>query len=165
MLRSLLSAVWVALLFACAAEPEPMRTGLGAQQRYHPPNPSAPVANPTNPTMVGDAAWAAEAAKWIGSPYRPGGDSRDGMDALGLVGKMYENVARIELPGKLDELSRTGNAIPRDQLRPGDILFFGELAGVFLGDDRLILAHPTVGVVYAQVTDLVDYRTARRILR
>jgi lipoprotein Spr len=165
MFRSLLSALLLALLAACASAPEPMRTGLGAEARYQPPEPAAPIVNPTNPIMVGDPAWTAEAAKWIGSPYRAGGNSREGMDALGLVRKMYENVARINLPAKLDELSRTGNAIPREQIRVGDILFFGDLAGIFLGDNRLVLAHPTVGVVYAQVTDLADYRTARRILR
>jgi cell wall-associated NlpC family hydrolase len=94
------------------------------------------------------------------------------MDDLGLIRRMYENVARIQIKLGLEELSRTGTAIPRDKLRPGDIVFFGEPkitnAGVYIGENRFVQAHRTLGVVYAKLNDpqfSQNYRTARRTLR
>ena len=165
----------VALLAGCAApEPPTLRTGTSQNTRYTPPSPAQPVARPSNPAIVGESAWASEATKWIGAPYRAGGKGRAGMDALNLVQLMYRNVVRIELPKSIEELSRTGFAIPRDQLRPGDIVFFkmrtagADHAGVFLGNGRFVQAHPSYGVVYSNLSDSIftsDYLTARRILR
>jgi cell wall-associated NlpC family hydrolase len=187
MFRSSLLALSLALLFGCASEPEPMRTGIAPNPRYHPPGPTNPTVNP-GPAVVGDSAWQSEATKWIGVPFRPGGNNREGMDARGLVRRMYENVARIKLTSNVDELTRTGVAIPRDQLRPGDIVFFGKDighkvyvgdnpyhqetnitgAGIYLGDNRIVTADPILGVAYAQLFDppySENYLTARRILR
>jgi murein DD-endopeptidase / murein LD-carboxypeptidase len=171
MFRSLLMASSLALLAGCASNPEPMRTGITPNPRYNPPGPTSPV-NGSNPAIVGESAWQSEATKWIGAPFRPDGNNCEGMDALGLVRRMYENVARIKLTSNIHELSRTGVAIPRDQLRPGDIVFFGKDAisgaGIFLGDNRIVMALPTIGVAYAQLSDPQfsdNYQTARRILR
>jgi cell wall-associated NlpC family hydrolase len=182
----LLLAVLIALLVGCASNPEPMRTGITTSSRYHTPDPTRPITNPSNPAIVGEAAWQSEATKWIGVPFRTGGNSREGMDTLGLVRKMYENVARIQITSGLEELSRTGVAIPRDQIRPGDIIFFEREtgrridpndehyiklktdAGIYLGKNRFVQASPTFGVAYAQLNDPQfshNYRTARRILR
>jgi cell wall-associated NlpC family hydrolase len=188
MFRVLLLAVALAPLFGCASDPQPMRTGIAPNSRYHPPDPTRPVASSSNPAIVGESAWQSEAAKWIGAPYRIGGDTREGMDALGLIRRMYENVARIHIPWDLRELSRTGVAIPPDQLRPGDIIFFGNRtdrvyvggdryvdgevringAGIYIGGNRFVEATPTFGVVYADLKGpqfSQDFRTARRILR
>jgi cell wall-associated NlpC family hydrolase len=172
MFRPLLWAAGVALLISCASNPEPMRTGISENPRYQPPDPTQPVVNPSNPVIVGDSVWQSEATKWIGAPYKAGGSSREGMDTIGLIRRMYENVARIHITPELDELSRTGNAIPRDQLRPGDIVFFGAPqitgAGIYLGENRFVQAAPTFGVTYAQLKDpqfSENYRTARRLLR
>lgn len=173
MSRSLLWAMPVVLFGACASDPEPMRTGISSDSRYHAPDPTRPAVNPSNPAIVGESAWQSEATKWIGVPYRVGGNNREGMDVLGLVRQMYQNVARIEIKSGLEELSRTGFAIPRDQLRPGDIVFFGEekaisSAGIYIGENRFVYAHSSLGVVYAQLSDpqfAEKYRTARRLLR
>jgi cell wall-associated NlpC family hydrolase len=164
----------IAALTGCASNssPEPMRTGVAPNPRYHPPDPTRPTANPTTPAIVGESAWQSEAAKWIGAPYRTGGSNREGMDSMGLVRKMYQNVARIDLPRDLDELSRTGFAIPRDQLRPGDIIFLGgnkiTQAAIYIGQGRIVQAVQPFGVTYADLTTpqvTNSYRTARRILR
>jgi cell wall-associated NlpC family hydrolase len=172
MFRSLLWAAWVALLCGCASNPEPMRTGIAPNTRYHTPDPTRPTVNPSNPAIVGESAWQSEATKWIGAPYRAGGNSREGMDEVGLIRRMYENVARIKIASGLEELSRTGVAIARDQVRPGDIVFFGDPkitgAGIYIGDNRFVQATPGFGVAYAQFNDPQfshNYRTARRILR
>jgi len=187
MFRSWLWVVSLALLFGCASEPEPMRTGIAPNPRYHPPDPTKPTGN-AGPAVVGDSAWQSEATKWIGAPYRAGGNGREGMDTIGLIRRMYENVARIKLTSNLDELTRTGVAIQREQLRPGDIIFFGKGighkvyvgdnqypqetnitgAGIYLGDNRIVTAEPILGVAYARLFDppySENYLTARRILR
>src|ERR1041385_3028943 len=113
MFRSLLLAAVVGLLFGCASEPEPMRTGIAPNTRYHTPDPTSPSANPSNPPIVGESAWQSEATKWIGAPYRAGGNSREGMGEVGLIRRMYENVARIKIATGREELPRTGAAIRR----------------------------------------------------
>lgn len=173
MFRSLLWAMGVVWFGACASDPEPVRTGISSNTGYQAPDPTRAVSNPSNPAIVGESAWQSEATKWIGVPFRAGGNNREGMDELGLVRRMYQNVGRIEIKSGLDELARTGFAIPRDQLKPGDIVFFGEekkmsSAGVFIGDGRFVHAHSTLGVVYGWLNDpqfSEKYRTARRILR
>ena len=149
-----------------------MRTGIAPNPRYAPPNSAVSINDASNTAMVGDPVWAAEAAKWIGTHYRSGGSSRDGMDEAGLIRRIYENAARLRISEGLDELSRMGVAIPREQLRPGDMVFFGNPqisgAGIFLGGSRIVTATPAVGVVYAQITDAPfadSFRTARRLLR
>jgi cell wall-associated NlpC family hydrolase len=171
MFRPLTAAVLLATLLGCA-QPETMRTGVAPNTSYHPPGSSHPTPNPTTPAVVGESAWQSEAAKWVGASYRSGGNTREGMDSLGLVLRMYQNVARIDLPHDLYELSRTGATVLRDQLKPGDIIFLGgdhiTHAALYLGNGRVVQSIQPFGVTYAdistpQVANL--YRTARRILR
>lgn len=171
MSRLLLLALSAALISGCASNPEPMRTGIDIKSRSHTPDPTRPTRNPSNPVIVGESAWQSEATKWIGVPYRAGGDNRQGMDTLGLIRRMYQNVARIDIKTGLEELSRTGVAIPRDQLRPGDIVFFADhpaAAGIHIGDNRFVHAHQSLGVVYANLNNSEfanAFRTARRLVR
>jgi cell wall-associated NlpC family hydrolase len=88
---------------------------------------------------------------------------------------MYQNVARIDLPRTTAEQARTGFAIPRDQLRPGDLVFFEMTpgkgpnhSGIFIGQGRFVHATREKGVIYSELTQpyyAQRFRTARRILR
>jgi len=174
---SLLIALLAGLAGCDSNQPaRPMRNGITPSSRYTPPAPARPLQGQTAPPPVGDPAWQSEATKWIGTPYRTGGMSRKGMDCSGLVGMMYQNVARLKLPRTTDELSRTGTSISqKNQLRPGDIVLFQTSsrpainhAGIFLGGNRFVHASTAHGVMYSELTDpfyAEHYRGARRILR
>src|SRR5437588_12192195 len=49
MFCSLLLASSLALFYGCASNPEPMRTGIVPNSRFHPPGPAAPIVNGDNP--------------------------------------------------------------------------------------------------------------------
>jgi cell wall-associated NlpC family hydrolase len=66
---------------------------------------------------------AALAVKQIGAPYRYGGTSPPGFDCSGLVQYVYGKLG-IDLPRMATDMARVGRQVSRDDLLPGDLLFF-----------------------------------------
>jgi cell wall-associated NlpC family hydrolase len=176
MWRSLFSMAILVLFLAGCSSPESsrtMRTGISPNQRYTTPETTRP--SPGGVPVVGESAWRSEATKWIGVPYRTGGTTRAGMDCSGLVCRMYENVARIQLPRTSFDQSRIGVSVLQNQLRPGDLVFFQTSArpeinhaGIYLGDGRFVHSSTSHGVIYSTLKEpyyIQTYRGARRILR
>lgn len=61
----------------------------------------------------------------IGTPYTWGGDDPDdGFDCSGLVLFVYRETAGMELPRTARAQRKTGKTVARDQLQPGDLVFF-----------------------------------------
>jgi peptidoglycan DL-endopeptidase CwlO len=110
---------------------------------------------------------AAIAARYLGVPYRWGGASPSGFDCSGLVMYVYAQLG-ISLPHYTVAQYRTGVAVSRGQLQPGDLVFFDRLGhvGIYIGRNQFIHAPHTGDVVkvssitgwYAQT-----YVGARRI--
>ena len=98
----------------------------------------------------------------IGTPYRLGGNTPDGLDCSGLVEMTYQ-AAGIRVPRTADEQFR---ALPRAQApRPGDLLFFGDRrkathVGIYRGNGQMIHA-PGNGRAVVSVPLEIDYWQAR----
>lgn len=60
---------------------------------------------------------------FMGTPYRYGGINHKGMDCSGLIYVSYQK-AGLQLPRASYQLAKSGKRINRNQLRPGDLLFF-----------------------------------------
>ncbi|WP_144635752.1 C40 family peptidase [Bordetella genomosp. 13] len=61
----------------------------------------------------------------IGTPYSWGGDDPDdGFDCSGLVLFVYREIAGVELPRTARAQRKTGRSVARNQLQPGDLVFF-----------------------------------------
>lgn len=80
------------------------------------------------------------ARKFAGTAYEWGGMTTDGIDCSGLVWASYR-VFGIELPRDADQQRLVGEAVSRDSLRPGDLLFFPGHVAISLGGARYIHAH------------------------
>lgn len=87
----------------------------------------------------------------LGVRYKYGGDSPDkGFDCSGLVRWVFNRTWGMMLPRRSDEIARSGKEISRDQLKPGDLVFFNTLrrayshVGIYLGDGRFLHA-PSAG--------------------
>lgn len=80
-----------------------------------------------------------------GTPYKFSGNSPDtGFDCSGFVGHVFNHSLGINLPRSTDEIWQIGQEISKDQLQPGDLVFYNTLksafshVGIYLGDDRFV---------------------------
>jgi cell wall-associated NlpC family hydrolase len=86
----------------------------------------------------------------IGIRYKWGGNTADeGFDCSGFVKRVYESSIGLSLPRTALEMSRRGEAIKKDDLKPGDLVFFNTMrrtfshVGIYLGANRFIHAPRT----------------------
>ena len=89
----------------------------------------------------------------VGTPYRYGGNTpASGFDCSGLIGHVYQTNSGLLPPRTTAKLQSWGKAVPRDQLRMGDLVVFlkgdtANHAGIFVGSGRFVHAPSTGGVV------------------
>jgi peptidoglycan DL-endopeptidase CwlO len=104
-----------------------------------------------------------------GVPYVWGGASPGGFDCSGLVMYSYAQVG-VSLPHSSYAMWNDGAAVPRDQLAPGDLVFFDGLGhvGLYIGGGLFVHAPHTGTVVQVSSLDsgwyASSYVGARRIL-
>jgi cell wall-associated NlpC family hydrolase len=89
----------------------------------------------------------------VGTPYRYGGNTpASGFDCSGLIDYVFETRAGVALPRTVERLQHWGQSVSRDQLRSGDLVFFGRRdaathAGIYVGDGSFVHAPSTGGTV------------------
>ena len=88
----------------------------------------------------------------VGTPYRYGGNTTaGGFDCSGLIAYVYRQSAGLATPRTVAQLAGFGDAVPRDELRSGDLVLFGGArpthAGIYVGENRFVHAPSTGGEV------------------
>ena len=90
----------------------------------------------------------------IDTGYRFGGKNPEaGLDCSGMVSYIFAKAAGIKVNGSAADIARKGRPIPREDLRPGDLVFFNTRnasfshVGVYIGDGRFVHAPSTNGRV------------------
>ena len=91
---------------------------------------------------------AALAQQYLGVPYVWGGASPSGFDCSGLVVYVYGRLG-VSLPHYTGALWGSGAHVSRDQLAPGDLVFFYNLdhVGIYIGGGLFVHAPHTGDVV------------------
>jgi cell wall-associated NlpC family hydrolase len=87
------------------------------------------------------------AMNFLGVKYRRGGNDADaGFDCSGFTRRVFEmSIGRV-LPRRVDEQAKAPGLVPvkRDELQPGDLVFFNTLkrtfshVGIYIGDGKFI---------------------------
>jgi cell wall-associated NlpC family hydrolase len=127
---------------------------------------SPPVAAPPADASRG-AEVVAIALQYLGVPYKWGGASpSEGFDCSGLTMYVYAQIG-ISLPHYAAAQYQLGVPVSREQLQPGDLVFYRGLGhmGMYIGGGNYIHAPQTGDVVkISGVDDRSDWAGARRIL-
>jgi cell wall-associated NlpC family hydrolase len=137
------------------AIPAPAPADPGVTGTPAPAAPSAPVAPvaPAAPARSADGyALSGTALSLRGAPYRDGGIDPSGFDCSGFVRYVYEQHG-VAVPRQVRDQFRVGKNVERDQLEPGDLVFFSTVApgashvGIMIGGDQFVHAPSERGVV------------------
>ncbi len=94
------------------------------------------------------------ALELIDTGYRFGGKNPEaGLDCSGMVTYIFRQAAGLRVEGSAADIARRGRPIDRDDLRPGDLVFFNTRnapyshVGIYIGDERFVHAPSTNGRV------------------
>ncbi len=111
-----------------------------------PPAPSPAPAPAPPPSQYGGVVGVA--MSYLGVPYVWGGSSPAGFDCSGLVAYAYGQMG-VSLPHSTYALYGMGSAVSKDQLEPGDLVFFDGLGhmGIYIGGGQFVHAPHTGDVV------------------
>lgn len=93
--------------------------------------------NPATPTgeLIVETA-----RQFLGTEYLWGGMTTDGIDCSGLVWTAH-HLHGVTLPRDADQQRGMGRTVERDDLRPGDLLFFPGHVAISLGGDEYVHAY------------------------
>jgi cell wall-associated NlpC family hydrolase len=89
---------------------------------------------------------------YFGTRYRFGGQTPAGFDCSGFVRFMYDKAFNMHLPRSSREMSAIGNKVKKDELQPGDLVFFHTKGqhinhvGIFIGNDTFIHSSLSKGI-------------------
>lgn len=144
-----------------------------------PTNPATPSTGGSDPTSLAKQVAGPKAAKvvglaqqYLGTPYKWGGaDPKNGFDCSGFVQYLYGKNG-VSIPRTTFEQVKSGVAVDRGSLSPGDLVFFNTEGknsheGMYIGGGKFIHSPHTGDVV--KISNLNDayyakhFSTARRV--
>ncbi len=113
------------------------------------------------------------AREYLGVPYVWGGSTPNGFDCSGLVQYVF-NLHGISLPRTSKQQWTAGTEISRENLQPGDLVFFANTyttgishLGIYIGNNQFLHASSSKGVIISSLSNTYwasHYHGARQIL-
>jgi cell wall-associated NlpC family hydrolase len=90
--------------------------------------------------------------QYMGIGYRFGGQTPSGFDCSGFVRYMFGKAFNMQLPRSSREMSSIGDKVGRNELQPGDLVFFHTRknrinhVGIFVGNDTFVHSSTSRGI-------------------
>lgn len=130
------------------------------------------LANPTHAAAATTAqSIISTGERYLGTPYRFGAHTGNTgtFDCSSFVKYVYEQNG-ISLPRSSRQQSQVGTYVPRDQLMPGDLVFFYSPihhVAIYIGNGKILHTYGAPGVTISDMSHgwwSSHYTTARRVL-
>lgn len=102
--------------------------------------------------------------QWMGTPYKFGGEDRDGVDCSGLAQLLEQQVYNINIPRSTGEQITVIKRKYEEDLVEGDLVFFDydgrkfSHVGIYLQNGYYVHASATKGVTITQLHDPYTYK-------
>lgn len=148
---------------------------LGACAQHRDIKPKADQAPVSTHSEAGASEVVLYALGLLNIHYQFGGSNPDaGLDCSGMTAYIYREAVGVKLPHSALQQSQLGIAVNKNNLAPGDLVFFNtngksiSHVGVYIGEGKFVHAPSTNGQI--KITKLSDryfssrYEMARRIL-
>lgn len=107
-----------------------------------------------------------EAEKWLGTKYKYGGDTKNGVDCSGLTMRVFEDALGIKLPRNSGKQQEYCSKIKKDELSEGDLVFFSTNnrnavghVGLYIGKGQMIHSSTSKGVIISSLNEDYYLRT------
>ncbi len=113
--------------------------------------------------MGGGAAFAASSLTdainpLYGVPYKASGQTTKGFDCSGFTSYVFDSLG-VDLPRSSASQHEVGTSVDRDDLQPGDLVFFNtngrsiSHVGIYIGDNMFAHSESGKGVVKSSLND------------
>ena len=105
------------------------------------------------------------ASNFLGIQYQWGGNGPNTFDCSGFTSYVYSHFG-ISLPRVSEDQQNFGMSVSKDNLKPGDLVFFGYPAhhvGIYVGNGCYIHAPRTGDVIKISPLDRSDFTNAKRV--
>jgi cell wall-associated NlpC family hydrolase len=110
----------------------------------------------------------------LGIRYKRGGNTpENGLDCSGFVRYVFKDAWGADLPRTAAEISKVGEKVDPNDLKPGDLVFYNTLkrgfshVGIYLGDNKFIHSPAAGGQVRIESMDIAYWKKrfngARRV--
>lgn len=142
-------------------------------QRYAQPKKHIDVAEATHNPVT--KKLLKEADTWIGTPYLWGGNDEKGVDCSGFVLQVYLRALNINLPRTSEKQMEYCANIKKEELQPGDLIFFTVRGGsrvghvgIYIGDGNMVHSSSSKGVVITPIDNpyfVTNYFSSGRVER
>lgn len=101
-------------------------------------------------------AYKTEFEKWVGTPYKFGGNTKQGIDCSAFVQSVILSAQQKSLPRTTDKQSQSGIKIDYNNAKSGDLVFFktnskDKHVGIFIGNNQFMHASTSKGVIISRL--------------
>lgn len=96
---------------------------------------------------------------WLGTPYRLGGDTKNGIDCSGFAYQLYNKTFNTIIGTNSRNIFSMVNPINKIDLKEGDLVFFKihsksiSHVGVYIGENKFAHASSSKGVMISNLQD------------